>query len=91
MSPVAHLFSSRVIGAKTTDSRRDCRLVTLAILETRADSGSVAATNAAFAEHLARIQTRVPKGFTVVVQPPFVVIGDESPEKVRRRATNTVK
>src|SRR5580765_1270082 len=44
MSPVAHLFSSRVIGAKTTDSRRDCRLVTLATLETRADSGSVTAT-----------------------------------------------
>jgi hypothetical protein len=26
MSPVAHLFASRLITAKTTDSHRDCRL-----------------------------------------------------------------
>jgi len=48
-----------------------------------------AATNSALAEHLA--QLRVPEGFTVVVQPPFVVLGDESPAMVRLRATNTVK
>lgn len=47
------------------------------------------ATNSALAEHLA--QLRVPPGFTVVVQPPFVVLGDESPAMVRLRATNTVK
>jgi hypothetical protein len=37
------------------------------------------------------LEKKVPAGFTVVLQPPFVVIGDESPETVRRRATNTVK
>ncbi len=42
-----------------------------------------------FAAHLARLQ--VPEGFTVVRQPPFVVIGDERPDVVRLRATNTVK
>ena len=46
-------------------------------------------TNAAFAEHLARL--KLPEGFTVVAQAPFVVIGDESPALVRARATNTVK
>ena len=46
-------------------------------------------TNDAFAEHLA--QLKVPEGFTVVAQRPFVVIGDESPAQVRARATNTVK
>src|SRR6185436_8501716 len=30
-------------------------------------------------------------GFTVTVQPPFVIIGDEPAEIVRRRSTNTVK
>ena len=30
-------------------------------------------------------------GFTVVVEEPFVVVGDESPETVRRRAASTVR
>jgi hypothetical protein len=55
------------------------------------DAGRLTSTNADFAEHLARLEENVPQNFTVVVQPPFVVIGDESPEMVRRRATNTVK
>jgi hypothetical protein len=37
------------------------------------------------------LSKKVPEGFTVIVQPPFVVLGDESPETVRRRATHTVK
>ena len=41
------------------------------------------------AKHLARL--RVPEGFAAVVQPPFVVLGDEPPDQVRTRATNTVK
>jgi hypothetical protein len=55
------------------------------------DAGGLTSTNSAFAGHLAQLQKKVPEGFTVVVQPPFVVIGDESPEMVRRRAMNTVK
>lgn len=43
----------------------------------------------AFAAHLVKL--KVPEGFTVVPQPPFVVIGDEPPAVVRLRATNTVK
>jgi hypothetical protein len=46
-----------------------------------ADLAGSTETNAAFADHLARL--RVPDGFTVVVQPPFVVIGDEPPAQVR--------
>jgi hypothetical protein len=48
-------------------------------------------TNAAFAQHLTQLKEKVPTGFTVVVEPPFVVLGDESPEVVQRRATHTVK
>ena len=43
----------------------------------------------ALAEHLA--QLKVPDGFTVVAEPPFVVLGDEAPEMVRTRAMQTVK
>lgn len=50
-----------------------------------------AQTNAALAEHIAQLEKKIPEGFTMVAQPPFVVIGDESPETVRARATNTVK
>lgn len=48
-------------------------------------------TNAALAAHLAQLARIVPIGFTCVVQPPFVVLGDESPEQVRWRAAHTVQ
>jgi len=46
---------------------------------------------AVWSNHLAELNQRVPAGVVVVVQPPFVVIGDESPRIVWSRATNTVK
>jgi len=61
------------------------------ILHARTNAGDSALTNAPLAAHLAKLEKTVPNGFVVVVQPPFVVIGDEPPEMVRRRATNTVK
>ena len=45
----------------------------------------------ALAEHLAQVKPKVPAGFTLVLQSPFVVIGDEAPEVVRSRATKTVQ
>ncbi|NLE36875.1 MAG: hypothetical protein GX621_02495 [Pirellulaceae bacterium] len=49
-------------------------------------------TAADYAQHIAKLKQKIPtEGFTVVVEPPFVVIGDESPEMVRRRARDTVK
>jgi hypothetical protein len=37
--------------------------------------------------HAARLTTRLAgQGFTVLVEPPFVLVGDEAPEKVRQRA-----
>lgn len=48
-------------------------------------------TDADYDKHLKELKKKVPKGFTMVVQKPFVVIGDESPEIVRFRAKNTVK
>jgi hypothetical protein len=46
---------------------------------------------AAFASHVRELEPRVPAGFTVVVEPPFVVVGDEAPAVVRRRAASTVR
>lgn len=48
-------------------------------------------TSADFAQHVMGIKKKLPAGFTIVVQPPFVVAGDEPAEIVRRRATYTVK
>jgi hypothetical protein len=49
-------------------------------------------TEAEFSAHVANVRKKLPSDdFTIVVTPPFVVIGDESPETVRRRADNTVK
>src|SRR5256885_15224824 len=44
-----------------------------------------------YATHLEELRKHIPVGFTVVVQHPFVVIGNEDPATVRRRSTNTVK
>lgn len=49
-------------------------------------------TPADFAQHVLQLKKRLPHdGFTVIIQKPFVVIGDETPDMVRRRAENTVK
>lgn len=56
-----------------------------------AATGEIGATTTAFRLHLTRLAKQVPDGFTVLPQPPFVVLGDESPEVVHRRATQTVK
>jgi hypothetical protein len=44
-----------------------------------------------YARHVDELKNRIPPGFTIVVQAPFVVIGDESPEMVKRRAIDTVQ
>jgi hypothetical protein len=50
----------------------------------------IAATD--FDRHVAELKKRLPsKDFTIVVQPPFVVIGDGPADEVRRRADDTVK
>ena len=49
-------------------------------------------TNADYAQHVMQLKKKVPgEGFTIVLQPPFVVIGDEPPASVRRWAVQTVK
>lgn len=40
--------------------------------------------------HAATLRARLPRAFTVVVEPPFVMAGDAAPERVRRDARNVV-
>jgi hypothetical protein len=61
------------------------------VLGLRASAPVIAPTNSQFAEHVASLTNKVPSGFKVFVQPPFVVLGDEAPEVVRRHAAQTVK
>ena len=49
-------------------------------------------TDADYARHIEKLRKKIPGGrFTIVLQRPFVVIGDESPQTVKRRAEGTVK
>jgi hypothetical protein len=47
--------------------------------------------NRDYKQHVEMLKKKVPEGFTIVIREPFVVIGDESPGKVRHRAESTVK
>ncbi len=44
-----------------------------------------------YAQHVLALNKRLPKGFTVQVQEPFVVVGDDTPALVRKRAAGTVR
>lgn len=49
-------------------------------------------SDADYAKHIAELRDRLPgEGFTIVVQKPFVVIGDEEPYVVRQRARQTIR
>jgi hypothetical protein len=49
-------------------------------------------TNADFTAHVEQLKKKLPSDdFTIVVQPPFVVIGDESADEVREHSVRTVK
>ena len=52
---------------------------------------TLAFTPAEYNQHAEQLKKKLPPGFTVVIQPPFVVIGDEPPATVRTRATSTVQ
>ncbi|MEQ8791625.1 MAG: C39 family peptidase [Pirellulaceae bacterium] len=57
-----------------------------------APRAAAAFTNADYAQHVRRLKAKLPSdSFHVVLEKPFVVIGDESVEMVRRRASGTVR
>ena len=53
---------------------------------------STTPTDADFAQHIMMLKSRLPhEGFTIVLQRPFVVIGDDTPQAVQRSSRGTVK
>ncbi len=48
-------------------------------------------TPADYAQHVMALKERVPAGFTILVEPPFVVIGDEPARTVASHAAGTVR
>ncbi len=45
-----------------------------------------------YAQHIMQLKSRLPnEDFTVLIEPPFVVIGDEEPLTVNRRAGQTIR
>lgn len=61
-------------------------------LALRAPARSTGFTDADYAQHVMRLKRKLPcEGWTIVIQRPFVVVGDERPERVRLRAQQTVK
>ena len=49
-------------------------------------------SSADYAQHVMKLKEKLPsKDFHLVIQPPFVVIGDDTKELVQRRADNTVR
>jgi hypothetical protein len=49
-------------------------------------------TKSEFDAHIAELKKRLPSNdFTIIVEPPFVVVGDEPAEVVKQRANDTIK
>jgi len=79
--PAALKVQAHNYGGKTPEAR-----------ETTPAEALGAFTQADFAKHVAQLKKRLPSGdFSIVVQSPFVVVGDEPQQEVQRRAQGTVK
>jgi len=63
----------------------------LAAQRIRASVATTGFTDADYAQHIMQLKKKLPEGFHVVLQKPFVVVGDESAAMVRYRAQRTVK
>lgn len=55
-------------------------------------SGTKGFTDADYCQHIMELKEKIPgPGFSIFIQKPFVVVGDESPAAVRSRSEATVK
>jgi hypothetical protein len=48
-------------------------------------------TSADYAQHIMEIKKKQPEGFSLFIEPPFVVVGNERPDDVQRMCEGTVK
>lgn len=71
------------------------------VIRLRLEAGRLAAqpteradgfSSADYAQHIRELKKKLPgREFTMVLESPFVVIGDESPSRVKQRSKNTVR
>ena len=57
----------------------------------RVDAARRGRTAADYAQHVMELKKTLPPGFSLALSPPFVVVGDERPDVVEKRAESTVK
>ena len=50
-----------------------------------------AQTNKSYEAHVLEVQKRAPAGFTILIERPFIVVGNEEPAMVREHAENTIR
>lgn len=55
------------------------------------DSGQADLSDVDYRDHCTALERTLPPGFTVIIEKPFVVVGDEDPRIVLQRAEKTVK
>jgi hypothetical protein len=83
--------SAKTTGANAVTIARSPR-VAAATAPQISPSSSSGFTEAQFAEHVIQLKKKLPSPeFSIIIQPPFVVVGDESQEVVKQRADDTVK
>ena len=78
-------------SSPTTEPSTPAQTAPLELEPTDDASAARSPRHADLVEHVQQLATTLPSGFTVVIEPPFVVIGDEAPELVRQRARRTVR
>lgn len=69
-------------------------VIRMALVPDKLQRGSIAKdfTSADYAQHVLKLKETLPgRDFNIVIQPPFVVIGDDPAKVVERRADNTVR
>jgi hypothetical protein len=94
---VALLLSLACQWNRTSDSARTAEVSAIESVAATTASQIVASpspgfTEGQFAQHVTQIKKKLPSpAFSIVIQPPFVVIGDEPQQVVKQRADDTVK
>jgi|ERR1700754_1543303 len=83
-TPYLILLSSLVLATVCTPLKHEAR--------SKQPDMAVDQTDAKFSKHVLELKKKLPSNdFTIVVQPPFVVVGDEPAEAVKQHASETVK
>jgi len=81
--------ASRKTIPKAKSSIPPAAVATEAVFPASFDTNSF--TQEQYQKHIVDLRKRIPSGFSIVVQPPFVVIGDEPADVVKQHAEETIR